>query len=206
MVLFRRRVQPPRRQDDAVCRRQAGQGVRPGALGDLSNKDPFNIGYYENLGNSPAHCEISQARVWKLPPDCPTTSPRSIAAHHRTARRGVGEPGQARGHFSRWMFASGQRRHRRTWATTATGCATPPGTIRTPRRSSRFPPQPTGKNLLRRQPNPAATRRGRRGRDEAVSHHQARGQGDRAGRRAARLPAASTARAICSAPARTASR
>jgi len=37
-------------------------------LGNLSNKDTFNIGYFENQGNSPAHCLIREVRILKL--DC----------------------------------------------------------------------------------------------------------------------------------------
>ena len=53
------------------------------ALGSLANKDPFNIGYYENMANSAAHCEISQARVWKLPQGLPEDIAAVVAAHYR---------------------------------------------------------------------------------------------------------------------------
>ena len=74
-------------------------------LGDVSNRDPLNIGYYENRNTSPAHCEMAEVRIWKLPDGLPGDIAAIVVAHGRTP--GAVSEGLVKGaHFSRWMFSA----------------------------------------------------------------------------------------------------
>jgi hypothetical protein len=72
-------------------------------LGDLSNKDPFNIGYYENVGNTSPHCDIRQASVWKVADGLPENIAALIAAHHQQPDM-PSESLTNVANFSRWVF------------------------------------------------------------------------------------------------------
>jgi hypothetical protein len=75
-------------------------------LGTVSNKDPFNIGYFENSGNTPAHCVIREARVWKLVQGLPEDIAAVVAAHQANPQTVSATLGKAAA-FSRWAFTSG---------------------------------------------------------------------------------------------------
>ena len=74
-------------------------------LGDVSNKDPFNISYYENLGNSQAHCEISQARIWKFSVGLPEDIAAAVASHNEKPDAVSGAL-EKEADYSQWFFNS----------------------------------------------------------------------------------------------------
>ena len=74
-------------------------------LGDLSNKDTFNIGYYENRGSSPAHCRIREARVWKLKGGLPDNMASVVETHNRDTAK-VSDLLAKGADYSRWTFSA----------------------------------------------------------------------------------------------------
>ena len=75
-------------------------------LGDIINKDPFCVTYYENMGNSQAHCIAAELRVWKLAEGLPGNLDALVAGHQE-------KPGQLataltdKAQYSRWVFGPG---------------------------------------------------------------------------------------------------
>lgn len=75
-------------------------------LGDLSNKDTFNISYFENGGNTQAHCEISQVRLWRFAEGLPAGVATAIGAHAAKPDAVTEAP---KCDSSRWVFTGDEK-------------------------------------------------------------------------------------------------
>ena len=74
-------------------------------LGNLSNKDTFNIGYYENRTSSTAHCQIREVRIWKVKDALPANVDALVAGHHARPQE-VAAALTGNAGYSRWIFSS----------------------------------------------------------------------------------------------------
>jgi parallel beta-helix repeat protein len=124
-------------------------------LGDLSNREPFSIACSASVGNTPAHCRIREARLWKLSTGVPEGLDALIAAHHR-------DPGQVsdaltRGAaYSRWVFGPGNDDVTDQGNSGNTLCTMPYG-YKGPPALQAFPATPAGKTAYVDNRHPQAT-------------------------------------------------
>ena len=74
-------------------------------IGDMSNHDMLSVGYCEYVYNGQAHCQISQARVWRFPKGLPGDLDKAVASHNDSPAKPA-ESLAADAEYSAWAFIS----------------------------------------------------------------------------------------------------
>lgn len=123
-------------------------------VGDLSNRDTFNIGYYENRTSSPAHCRIREARIWKLKGALPNDVEALVAAHYARPQEVAAALTQGAA-YSRWVFGPGNDDIEDRGNNGNTLCYLPYG-YKERVKIKPFPAQPTGQTRYVDNKNPLA--------------------------------------------------